>query len=324
MNRGYSLIELIVTIVIILILGAGAVSAYLFVFKKGIETPTIIKDEMELQLSLAQLLKDAESTGFGLTRDYFKAGNSCNFNSLLTNRESISICTSPWQLFLISLAVRNDKKSGCWGYTDAVQGCAILQNRIKSSLGFDCTTGNLTNTTAIATDFYKYSTVSCINDPSCSSGLKCEPNVLVYYTGNNSYPSAFATRYYLSTTNVPDLCAPGTGVLVKQVNGGVGEPVISCVHTFRVYYLINNPLGSPSISYQTSPPGDFTNLKGIRLCLLVQVGRKRDSVITPQNLSNNCGGPVNITSEQRHYRWKAIEIDIPLRNIKVEKPSVRL
>ncbi len=316
MNRGYSLIELIVTIVIILILGAGAVSAYLFVFRKGVEAPTIIKDEMELQLSLAQLLKDVESIGFGLTTNYLKAGNSCTFSDLLTNNQAVSICTSPIQLLFMSLSSRSQKESGCWGYTDKT-GCAIIRTGTKSALGYDCPTSGLTATDYTAIDFYKTSTSTCTADTTCPSGLRCGPDKLVFYTGGNSYPSDFAARYYLSSANLPDDCATGTSVLVKELNGDIAQPLISCVHTFRVYYLIKSASGGGiSFSYSTSPPTNIKDLKGIRLCMLVQVGKRRESVLTPQNLSANCGGSVTITSDQRYYRWKAIELDIPVRNLK--------
>ena len=316
MSRGYSLIELIVTIVIILILGAGAVSAYLFVFRKGVEAPTIIKDEMELQLSLAQLLKDVESIGFGMTSNYLNAGNSCTFSDLLTNNQAVSICTSPVQLLFISLSSRSQKESGCWGYTDKT-GCAIIRSGTKSALGFDCPTSGLTATDYIATDFYKTSTSSCTADTTCASDIRCGPDKLVFYTGGNSYPSDFAARYYLSSSNVPDECATGTSVLVKELNGDVAQPVISCVHTFRVFYLVKSTSGGGiSFNYSTLPPSNIKDLKGIRLCLLVQVGKRRESVLTPQNLSANCGGPATITSDQRYYRWKAIEMDIPVRNLK--------
>lgn len=316
MNRGYSLIELVVTITIILILGAGAVSAYLFVFKKGVEVPALIKDEMELQLSLAQLLKDVESTGFGMIQQYLNAGNSCSFNDLLSNNQSISICTNPWQLFLVSLATRNQKESGCWGYTDKT-GCAFINTGIRSTLGYQCPGSGLSGGDYIATDFFRNSLYSCATDSSCvPSQLRCGPDRLVYFTGGNTYYTGFAARYYLSTSNLPDQCAPGTAVLMKQVNGDVAQPVLSCVHSFRTYYIVKNTAGGGiSFTYQTAVPTNIKDLKGVRLCLLVQVGRKAESVLTPQNFSNNCGGSVTFSAEQRNYRWKAIEIDIPVRNL---------
>ncbi len=313
MSRGYTLIELIVTIAIMLILGAGAVSAYLFVFKKGAEAPVILKDEMELQLSLAQLLKDVESIGFGLTKNYFNAGNSCTLVDLLSNNQSVSICTaSGYELLLLSLSTRNTRDSGCWGYTDKT-GCVFINSGTKSVLGFDCPNSGLNPAEYIATDFYKNSTFSCTANSACSSGIQCGEDRLVFYLGSgNAYPDSFAARYFLSNTNLPGDCAPGTFVLEKEHLNDIPQPVISCVHTFRAFYMVQSGTG---FSYTTTPPSNIDDLRGIRLCFIVQIGKKRDASLTPPNFSANCGGSASFTAEQRNYRWKVVELDIPVRNL---------
>ena len=126
--------------------------------------------------------------------------------------------------------------------------------------------------------------------------------------GDRTSISDFAVRYYLSNTNLPRECSPGTFNLLKQVYGdAVEQPIASCVAVFRVRYFDGQ-------SYNTTI-GDINNLRAIRLCLLMQVGGRMDTQMDPPNGFEQCGGIV-INNEWRWYRWKLVEEDIPLRNIK--------
>jgi 23S rRNA (guanosine2251-2'-O)-methyltransferase len=120
--------------------------------------------------------------------------------------------------------------------------------------------------------------------------------------------SDFAVRYYLSSANLPKECAPGTFNLLKQVSGdSTGRPIASCIAVFRVRYF-------DSQSY-SGVVDDINNLRAIRLCLLMQVGGRMDTPMDPPNGFEQCGD-ITTNPEWRWYRWKLVEEDIPLRNIR--------
>jgi type IV pilus assembly protein PilW len=134
------------------------------------------------------------------------------------------------------------------------------------------------------------------------------PNTLIFTMGDRTSINDFAVRYYLSNATLPKECAPGTFNLLKQVYGDAAQqPIASCVAVFRVRYFDGQ-------GYNTTI-GDINNLRAIRLCLLMQVGGRMDTQMDPPNRFEQCG---NITTnpEWRWYRWKLVEEDIPLRNIR--------
>jgi len=134
------------------------------------------------------------------------------------------------------------------------------------------------------------------------------PNTLIFTMGDRTSINDFAVRYYLSNTNLPKECAPGTFNLLKQVYGdAVGQPIASCIAVFRVRYFDGQ-------GYTTNID-DINNLRAIRLCLLMQVGGKMDTPMDPPNGFEQCGD-ITINPEWRWYRWKLVEEDIPLRNIR--------
>jgi len=126
--------------------------------------------------------------------------------------------------------------------------------------------------------------------------------------GTRDEINEFAVRYYLSNTNLPRECAPGTFNLLKQVNPDpVAQPIASCIAVFRVRYFDGQ-------NYIANI-GDINNLRAIRLCLLMQVGGRMDTPMEPPSSFEQCGEIVR-NNEWRWYRWKLVEEDIPLRNIR--------
>jgi len=76
-------------------------------------------------------------------------------------------------------------------------------------------------------------------------------------------------------------------------------------------------LGLDTLTVRATHPNidDINNLRAIRLCLLIQVGGRMDTPMDPPNGFEQCGN-ITINPEWRWYRWKLVEEDIPLRNIR--------
>ena len=237
------------------------------------------------------------------------------------------------ELYFFSLAVRSSSNSGCWGYIDN-DGCLNIQS--LTFLGSPCDPSALTGTNVVVlspTTKGLLSDVSCNTDTACPSDVRCSYSLgaLVFFKGSNNYISDFATHYFLrSDTNQPAYCAPGTYTLYKRVYPDPAQPVISCVAAFRVRYIYSVPPQPPRSTYtyeyidsiSSSVCSPFNNcnnsrfIKGIRLCLIVQVGSKGSAERGIPSFSTDCGGALfSANSSWRWYRWNVIELDIPIRNI---------
>lgn len=305
MKRGYSIVEILIVIAIMGILAAGILSAYRFIAKENVTKHIIAKQEADVGVLINQLLKDVESAGFGVDVD-----------NLTSTTITSGILKFP------SLASREEIWSGCWAVLD--NGSLTIKS--KNFMGQDC---EFPSAWYIVLDSITKknlcpSTLDYLcNDLTGMSGLG------FYATTNNDYkyPQSFMVSYSLTQTNLPKECAQGTYNLIKTTgtSGYAGyqanQPIISCVlpNSFKVRAGIQS---GGSIIYQDSVSSSDIqshNLKLFRICLILQVGGKQDTVTTKPQFSTDCGGGPTIDSTWwnnigRWYRWKVIEQDIQLRN----------
>jgi prepilin-type N-terminal cleavage/methylation domain len=299
-RKGITLVELLVVIAIVALSAGGIFFAYRSLVRETIRQSLFAKNEQDVEVLLTSLRKDLEGIGFGVPVDRLKVDTpACNGLTAFAGSNSVVglalNCPSGGdELYFLNLATRSFRNSGCWWVRDG--------------------SGNIT------TEGRRWTLENCPNNPPTGENLLClnmaskaiancnSPNTLIFTMGNRNSISDFAVRYYLSNTNLPKECAPGTFNLLKQVNGdAVGQPVASCVAVFRVRYFDGQ-------SYTTNID-DIDNLRAIRLCLLMQVGGKMDTPMDPPNGFEQCGD-ITINPEWRWYRWKLVEEDIPLRNIR--------
>jgi len=193
----------------------------------------------------------------------------------------------------LNLATRSFRNSGCWWVRDG--------------------SGN------VATEGRRWTLENCPNEPPTGERLLCldmaskaiancdSPNTLIFTMGDRNRIEDFAVRYFLNNTNLPRECAPGTFNLLKQVRGDAEQPIASCIAVFRVRYFDGQGYNGVV--------DDINNLRAIRFCLLMQVGGRMDTQMDPPNGFEQCGNIV-INPEWRWHRWKLVEEDIPLRNIR--------
>ncbi len=300
-RKGITLVELLVVIAIVALSAGGIFFAYRSLVKETIRQSLFAKHEQDVEVLLTSLTKDLQGIGFGIPVDRLNIGTP-NCDKLDAFADSDSVvgiafnCLSESksdELYFLNLATRSFRNSGCWWIRDS--------------------RGNVT------TEGRRWTLENCPPTPPTGENLLCldmaskastgcnSPNTLIFTMGDRNGIEEFAVRYYLSNTNLPKECAPGTFNLLKQVYGdAVGQPIASCIAVFRVRYFNGR-------SYTTSID-DINDLRAIRLCLLMQVGGKMDTPMDPPNSFEQCGD-ITINPEWRWYRWRLVEEDIPLRNI---------
>ena len=299
-RKGITLVELLVVMVIVALSAGGIFFAYRSLVKETIRQSLFAKNEQDVEVLLTSLRKDINGMGFGVPVDRLNVGTpACDGLTAFSGSNSVVglalNCPSGGdELYFLNLATRSLRNSGCWWVRDG--------------------SGN------VATEGRRWTLEDCPNSPPAGENLICldvaskaiancnSPNTLIFTMGDRTSIGDFAVRYYLSNTNLPRECAPGTFNLLKQVNGdAVAQPIASCVAVFRVRYFDGQ-------SYDATI-GDINNLRAIRLCLLMQVGGRMDTQMDPPNGFEQCGNIV-INPEWRWYRWRLVEEDIPLRNTK--------
>jgi type IV pilus assembly protein PilW len=299
-RKGITLVELLVVIAIVALSAGGIFFAYRSLVRETIRQSLFAKNEQDVEVLLTSLRKDLQGIGFGVPVDRLNLGTpACNGLTAFAGSNSVVgiafNCPSGGdELYFLNLATRSFRNSGCWWVRDM--------------------SGN------VATQGRRWTLENCPNSPPTGENLLCldmaskattncnSPNTLIFTMGDRTSIRDFAVRYYLNNANLPKECAPGTFNLLKQVSGdSTGRPTASCIAVFRVRYFDGQ-------SYRIAVD-DINNLRAIRLCLLMQVGGKMDTPMDPPNHFEQCGD-IAINPEWRWYRWKLVEEDIPLRNIR--------
>ncbi|MGC9081059.1 PulJ/GspJ family protein [Sulfurihydrogenibium sp.] len=291
MNKGYTIFELLVAMALSLIIGAGLYTFYTTVFRENISKGSLVKEEQEAFILVDQLIKDFQSIGFGV--DYN------NLNKCVNG-------TNDGLEFLSLSAATDEVNSGCWGFTD-INGKVNLFNSYDI-LGRPC---NNSGKYLVMDTSKRLKDVSY--DPSNPNPNY--KNMYAFYVGSKSYPNDFKVSYFTDNTNLPKECAPGTFNLQKRTGTTTISPVISCVLNFKIRYI-----GNDGNFYDTL--NDINNLQGLKLCMIVQVGREQSTPENPPNYSANGGctefnfSNPNFSKKWRYYRWVVIEQSIPLKNIR--------
>jgi prepilin-type N-terminal cleavage/methylation domain len=301
-RKGITLVELLVVIAIVALSAGGIFFAYRSLVRETIRQSLFAKNEQDVEVLLTSLRKDLQGIGFGVPVDRLRVGTpACNglnafadANAVLGIAFNCPFGSENNELYFLNLATRSFRNSGCWWVRDG--------------------------SGTVATEGRRWTLEDCPNNPPAGENLLCldmaskattncnSPNTLIFTMGDRNSINDFAVRYFLNNTNLPRECAPGTFNLLKQVNPDtVAQPIASCVAVFRVRYFDGQNYGIAI--------GDINNLRAIRLCLLMQVGGRMDTPMDLPDRFEQCGN-ITIDNEWRWYRWKLVEEDIPLRNIR--------
>jgi len=303
-RKGITLVELLVVIAIVALFAGGIFFAYRSLVRETIGQSLLAKNEQDVEVLLTSLRKDLQGIGFGVPVDRLNVGTpACSGLPTFAGSDSVlgiafNCLSGNDELYFLNLATRSFRNSGCWWVRDG-SGTEATQGR-------RWTLENCPNRPPAGERRICFDMVSRAETANCNPP---PPNTLIFTMGDRTSINDFAVRYFLNNTNLPRECAPATFNLLKQVNGDAApQPIMSCVAVFRVRYFDGQ-------RYTTSI-NDINNLRAIRLCLLMQVGGRMDTEMNPPDRFEQCGNIPTTNLEWRWYRWKLVEEDIPLRNIR--------
>lgn len=170
----------------------------------------------------------------------------------------------------------------------------------------------------------------------CDEGYKFAEREILYAffateENNLKYPQDFRVTYFLQEDNQQNrFCAPNEDgkvySLYKRVTSNPSQPVINCVLKDSLRFRAGISSGS-TVQYTESIDEirqaiRDSKLQSVKMCLIVQIGGRTDSVSTPQKpqfTNQDCGSDPVLSDTWwnqigRYYRWKVIEKEIPLYN----------
>lgn len=284
MKKGMTIFELLVAMIIIAILSAGVIKAIQQALEKTQPYITFTKQQQDIESIVNFLLMDYSSIGFGVANN--------NLSNAISNvgTEDSSQNPSCFQTASGDMTLN----SYCWATIDTNGNISV--NSLNSTMQ-NCPTDR-NNYTGSCFDFQRNSISNCNNCKNC-----------VLFAGQVG-----TVCYDLSTSGNRDkICAPGTYVLRRKWGSGTAQPIVDCVRSFGVRYIVK---GQNGIQYQDLAPTDISNLLGIRMCMILQSGGRQSISQSEPQFSQNCDGVViQNVNEGGYYRWQVIEKDIPLKNI---------
>ncbi len=148
--------------------------------------------------------------------------------------------------------------------------------------------------------------------------------------------------YFIEETNVPQRCAPHTGVLFKgiisQTSGSIPPqnklPLLDCVADMQVVYDYNggstddvNALPGVSSTTHVATAKDIRqNVLGIKVYILTHEGGRDNNYTYPSNTITVGEGlgqvfPLNTTigaTDWQHYRWKVYVLSVKPKNLNLQ------
>jgi prepilin-type N-terminal cleavage/methylation domain-containing protein len=349
-KHGFTLIEVMIALAVMLIV-MNAVTTFLVGVKGrgGVLTmfkqqSKIAQSELDSIIGLEILRKDLEHAGYGVPWNNIPAYNEATSGILndSPNAAPRGIVNVNDPLFTLNNADYLVIKASCVAMNDASRKWTTLQvgdvkrawttvpANAENMNGTDRvivmapgSTGTNWRSMVIAGGTFA---TTYNNTAAFAPGLPSDTRLIYGIDDASALRMPFnRADYYLSNANVPQHCAPNTGVLVKavvkQADGTLDTPVplLDCVASMQVQYGLD--LDGDGTVDATSTDISALNAQQIReqvrrvqVSILAHEGQRDPSYThSPTNISVG-GTPVNISSNV-NYRWKVYDLVVTTDNL---------
>jgi prepilin-type N-terminal cleavage/methylation domain-containing protein len=299
--KGVTLVELMVTLAIFSIIFGMIYSVYNSFLRQATIERKSEKTELDIVQTSWSMIKTIENAGFGIPQT-----GPCAYPIQLQSGE----------LIIHTQAVGADRYAGRW-------------SRIEK----DCSVPNLSDLqdnewVVILTGEDK----KLLGYAQISGGkiTPCNPTThggqFAYRVPDNTF-GCYEIRYQLTNYNSgrrPTMCEnTGAMVLRRSLSTSaqpVWNPFIDCVYPssgFNVRFGCIDSNGN--LTWRIDPNCGLSKLRLIKLGILIQSSPRKDiqgppSITLFEDLEPSLRATINLTNEQRFYRWKKLEQTIILRN----------
>ncbi len=294
MRKGFSLIEALITLIIVSILTSAVYYTYTTLFRGAKSSSESTEQQIEKSIGLELLRLDLEHAGYGIAKDATDLILQWNSgSSTLTIRSTIN----------------NTNQSTI--------GWVLCVNGIMSDARKDTTNNNLVFIDASTENYSSAVTTGLCPASGIHIGFPFQTGANACNVGGTN--TCNTITYSLSNTNLPDHCHPNTFNLLRAVNSGSGNPVLSCVADFEVRFdLDTNADGkincsSDSCLTDVLPANNNairTQVKNIHVYLLIQEGGLNKEYVYSGGNPTIDGITLQLPPNHQHYKWKAYKISV--------------
>ncbi len=372
-EAGFTLIELLITMVIFVLVIAAASQIFTGLLTQFKQQSKIAETNIEGIVGLEILRQDIEHAGYGLPWiiptgvAYSEASSSpaSTYNDASNPPRAIlsgnnTAFNGSDYLVIKSVNVARNATAQKWtflylGNTKKVW-ISDCENVNKEA---DCTTKNTVKIIVISpgsTDTNSRSLVvrasdnkffTQYNDTSDFAPTDSTVTHVVYGVDPDTDLRMPFNRadYYISTSNVPQRCAPNTGVLEKATinhndGGRNATPLLDCVADMQVIYGLDNDEDGDFVDGTGTPPDGYSDdisgltaqqirnrIKEVRVYILAHEGQIDTTYIYPNNNivipppsdpSAGLGSTFDLTiiTNWQNYRWKLYTIVAKPNNLR--------
>jgi len=306
---GYSLLEVVIAIAIIMILLAAGVYVYTKFLQGTITEEETTEKRVERLVSLEIMRLDLEHVGYGVGK-----------NPDITNDYRIYDFDNDNKILVIHSTLNNgDNSTIGWRLCD--EGVLATEQIEEPNNNFvyvnaDGYVADLkTDGSCPASGIY-------VGYPFSDKAVACD------FNGTN-----FCTEivYYLSNTNLPKKCNPNTFNLLRKVNNDIGgDPLLSCVADIRYTVDLDTDsdgkvdvVNSDANTSVLSPADLRGKTKKFTVYILYQEAFSPNEIFQPDGTDSNGaylerdGIKLYLPDNYQNYRWKVIKLSVkPMSIIK--------
>ena len=305
-KKGFSILELLIAIVISIILMAAVYYTY-SIFFMGIKSERVsVEQEIEKVIGLELLRLDLEHLGYGVGK------NSPDYKIYeFDNTKDIS----SGKPYLIIRTTLNNSNNNTIGWRICKNG-NLIKEEIEDSNNNFVYVDDYGNVRYILTNG------NCPADSAIFIGYPFDTNATGCNLGGTNFCSEI--KYYLYSSNLPSNCHPNTYNLLRKINNGTGQPLLSCVADIKFTVDMDTD-GDGKIDlrdvddltgYNEAQLREYT--KRVNVYILYQEATSPDPNYRFTNYQTDSGGnyvdidgiklylPPNFES----FKWKSIKVSV--------------
>jgi prepilin-type N-terminal cleavage/methylation domain-containing protein len=355
-NKGFTLIEIFVSMAIFAIIVTAVYEAFISQMKHSAREYKIAESEMELGIAKNIIGRDLAMAGFGLADDYsavsgFNIPRPVRFRAapytLILTGTALGLRSRAAQgwTYMSSVDVGNVPSFHTWNDAreDVRTDPGGIVNRNDAVIIMEPSTKKLLAQGAEWLFRYNGSTNANLTTLSGNADYTNSTiGTLVYGLHRADETPAtqpyYAVSYYLDDgSNNPSVCAPNTFSLMRAESDTTdytagtpagGNRILACVRDFQVAPCLDtdgdgavdnwDPTAANGYDVQTLKKA----LKQIKMYILVQAGNRDNGYTYPDqsirvgDISLGTGRIINLTDEQRRYRWRLVSLSVTPRNVR--------